>query len=172
MQAQLCPYQASLRSTILCKRRPVLPLFALFPPPAHVGGRVGAWECELDPALTSQAANCYCSLDTKHNSFLVGINSVILHITQLLCSAMQLVGKGNQNDYLRFINLKRDSNEQMCRIQSIIISEIKHLFQMQFNFLNKLLLVQIYYVTTTVHVSWTHNTERQPEENHLCTSGF
>lgn len=46
---------------------------------------VGAWECEPDPALTEKAANPYCSRDTKHNSFLVGISSVILHITQLLC---------------------------------------------------------------------------------------
>lgn len=128
----------------------------MFPPPTHVGGRVGAWECELDPALISQAANCYCSLDTKHNSFLVGISSVILHITQLLCSVMQLIGNGNEKDCLRFIKLKRDSNEQTCGIQSTIIWEIEHLFQMQFNFLNKLLLVQIYYTTTTVPLSWTH----------------
>lgn len=112
MQAQLCPYQASLSSTFLCKRGPVLSLFAVFPPPVYVGGRVGAWECELDPALISQAANCYCSLDTKHNSFLEWTSSVILHITQLLCSAVQLIGKGNAKDCLRFIKLKRDSNEQ------------------------------------------------------------
>lgn len=142
-QAQLCPYRANLISTFLCKRGPVLPLFAMFPPPAHVGGRVGAWECELDPALISQAANCYCSLDTKHNSFLVGISSVILHITQLFVFSNAINRKGNQNDCLRFIKLKRDSNEQTGGIQSTIISEIEHLFQMHFSFLNKLLLMQI-----------------------------
>lgn len=123
----------------------------MFPPPAHVGVRVGTWECELDPALISQAANCYCSLDTKHNSFLVGISSVILHITQLLCSVMQLIGKGNKNDCLRFIKLKRGSKWT----ESTIISEIEHLLQMHCNFLNKLWLVQIYNTTTTVPLSWT-----------------
>lgn len=78
----------------------------MFPPPVYIGERMGIWECELDPALISQAANCYCSLDTKHNSFLEWISSVILHITQLLCSAVQLIGKGNENDCLRFIKLK------------------------------------------------------------------
>lgn len=133
---QLCPYQASLSSVFLCKRGPVLPLFAMFPPPVYVGGRMGTWECELGPALISQAANCYCSLDTKHNSFLERISSVILHITQLLCSAVQLIGKGNENDCLRFIKLKRDSNEHTHGIQSTVISEVEHLFQMHFNFLN------------------------------------
>lgn len=117
---------------------------------------MGAWECELDPALISQAANCYCSLDTKHSSFPVGINTGILHITQLLCSAMQLLEKGSKNHCLRFIKLKRDSNEQTRGIQSTIISEIQHLFQMHFSFWNKLLLMWIYYTTTTVPLSWTH----------------
>lgn len=97
---------------------------------------MGAWECELDPALISQAANCYCSLDTKHNSFLEWVSSVILYITQLLCSAVQLIGKGNENDCLRFIKFKRDSNEQTHGIQPTIISETERLFQMHFNFLN------------------------------------
>lgn len=156
MQGQLSLHQLSLSSTFLCKRGPVLPLFALFPPPPHVGGRVGAWECELDPALISQAANCYCSLDTKHSSFPAGINTGILHITQLLCSAMQLLEKGSKNNCLRFIKLKRDSNEQTRGIQSTIISEIQHLFQMHFGFWNKLLFVQIYYTATTVPLSWTY----------------
>lgn len=90
----------------LCKRGPVLPLSSMFPPSAHVGGRVEAWECELDPALISQAANCYCSLDAKHNFFLLGISSVILHITQLLCSAMQLIERGTRTTAWDLLNLK------------------------------------------------------------------
>lgn len=121
----------------------------MFPPPVYVGGRVGAWECELDPALISQAANCYCSLDTKHNSLQEWISSVILHITQLLCSAVQLIGKGKENDGLKFIKLKRDSNEQTHGIPSTIISETEHLFQIHFNFLNLCrftILLQVFYL--------------------------
>lgn len=71
-----------------CEKRIRPPSFALLPPPACVGGRVGAGECELDPALISQAANSHCSLDTKHNFSLLGINPAILHTTRLLCSGV------------------------------------------------------------------------------------
>lgn len=66
-----------------------------------------------------------------------------------LCSAVQLRVKGNENDCLRFIKLKRDSNEQTHGIQSTIISEREHLFQMHFNFLNLCrltILLQVLYL--------------------------